>query len=434
MEQSLLDKKIEARYLKVRYEIPPDDLRNLFISEGYFISIPKSKEFVKNFLIQYKNFSKDISTDLLDKYYTFYIDLISDFKYKKIGIKRYNIHTCFGLSQKQSSCSVSYYLERGYSIEYAKENIKLRQNTISIESFIKRYGEEIGHIKYEEYLYNWKQSFNATKHNHKDKNPYTKTINPDTGIYYTREEGFSKLNKHRAKLYYDDLKKKGIKPCTVWNISFWTKKGYSESEAKDIIYNMMFKNNLEILCDRYGEEKGTLLYNKRMSTFKNTLNKYTDERKLEVCLKRTAHRNNKKYSSASIIFFEDCFKKIKEICDIDIKKYKIYWKENEFHLYDDIHKKVYFYDLYIKELNLIIEYNGHKFHPYKNITEKSKLMEWKSLYYNVNGLDQREKDINKEKLALSKNIYYLTIWDNEDNKYSQDLFINTIITIKNKIC
>ncbi|MEG1141613.1 MAG: hypothetical protein RSE41_04060 [Clostridia bacterium] len=50
----------------------------------------------------------------------------------------------------------------------------------------------------------------------------------------------------------------------------------------------------------------------------------------------------------------------------------------------------------------------------------------KSLFYNINGIEQRNKDIIKEKIAINKGFNYLVIWDNENINYSIDKFINII--------
>lgn len=52
--------------------------------------------------------------------------------------------------------------------------------------------------------------------------------------------------------------------------------------------------------------------------------------------------------------------------------------------------------------------------------------ELKSLFYNINGIEQRNKDIIKEKIAINKGFNYLVIWDNENINYSIDKFINII--------
>ena len=82
----------------------------------------------------------------------------------------------------------------------------------------------------------------------------------------------------------------------------------------------------------------------------------------------------------------------------ELIKYKIYYKNNEQFIYDNIGfngQKIFFYDGYIKELNLLIEYDTPTYHPNPvYLTEE----EIKSRNYKGN----YEKDIFKENLARKK--------------------------------
>lgn len=54
-----------------------------------------------------------------------------------------------------TNTQLEYYLNRGMSIDDAKNALKLRQTTCSLSSFKRRYGEELGLLKYSERNAKW---------------------------------------------------------------------------------------------------------------------------------------------------------------------------------------------------------------------------------------------------------------------------------------
>jgi len=67
---------------------------------------------------------------------------------------------------------LSYYLEKGLSLEEAKESLSNRQNTCSLESFIKRYGPDKGLLKYNNRIKKFKDNWNNKTT--KERNDITK--------------------------------------------------------------------------------------------------------------------------------------------------------------------------------------------------------------------------------------------------------------------
>jgi hypothetical protein len=111
----------------------------------------------------------------------------------------------------------------------------------------------------------------------------------------------------------------------------------------------------------------------------------------------------------------------------------------EFNLFDKERKKHFYYDFTIPELKLIFEYHGEKFHPHHSIIN---LKDWKSLPIikregktfireSPDGIEVREKDIKKEKLAKINGFKYHIIWSS-DNKEEAVNNILKIIKYENK--
>lgn len=147
----------------------------------------------------------------------------------------------------------------------------------------------------------------------------------------------------------------------------------------------MFHNNCEYLIQKYGEKLGKEKYEKRLKKYKETINAKSDEEKKIWNLKRTSlsHRTSK----AATQFFEKCIIELKNILGNDIIDVQyIKYNTNEYFLYDNEYKTIYFYDYTDLKNKIIIEFNGVKFHPkYWEMTNEE-LQEWKSLGYHVNGI------------------------------------------------
>jgi hypothetical protein len=141
-------------------------------------------------------------------------------------------------------------------------------------------------------------------------------------------------------------------------------------------------------------------------TFSNRPQSEQDDINLRRC------RWVKKYSKAACNFFE------KIISEIEHLNLKIYWKDDEYFLWDYENKKIYFYDFYIPELNIVIEYNGIMFHPRKADTIFVKVA------------DSLEKDTNKERACRDRGIDFFVFWENIDDEIT--MANNFAEIIKNK--
>lgn len=90
--------------------------------------------------------------------------------------------------------------------------------------------------------------------------------------------------------------------------------------------------------------------------------------------------------------------------------------------------KIYFYDLYIKPLDLILEYNGSHVHVNKDKLTADEFDKWKHAYTKKSADEVHDHDQRKILTAKNKHKHVLVVWDTDDI----DSAINTILDIAKK--
>lgn len=206
-----------------------------------------------------------------------------------------------------------------------------------------------------------------------------------------------KANSHRVFLKENGgYKKEWSCRC----VEFWLKRGYTEEEARAELKFKFDTRSLESISARLNVDIDTARKIQRdvSEKYRATFNSKTDEEKRDIILRRT--KGFKTYSKSSLRFF----KKLQSKCDnLDITWL---YGESEYFLWDRSGKKnkLFFYDLTLPEINLIIEYNGIIFHPREKDTWATTVEESIS------------KDLLKENLAISNGFKIYYVWDNEDEQ------------------
>ena len=187
----------------------------------------------------------------------------------------------------------------------------------------------------------------------------------------------------------------------------------------------MAHNSIEYFVGKYGEKEGLERYNARMKKFLETWNSKSDDELADIYKRRTKVPH--KTSKASKTFFENCMETLYKEYNITLGK--VFYDDNEYYLYDKENKSLYFYDFCDIENKIIVEYNGYKFHPYKNV-QGDDLKNWRSLFFGIEGEYQRKRDFDKQKLAESMGFKYLVVWDIEDPQLSLNNFLKLYISNK----
>jgi len=316
----------------------------------------------------------------------------------------------FGFSTKKKS--LDFWISRGWRPDEVEEKIK------SLSSFSYSYLLNKGYSKEEA-----KEIIsNRVKSNHATKNPnfdtrvygrsvdyYKKRVNKKTGVFYTEDEIHDiivRLQSNASKIRWKKHKENPTYKSLNTRIEYYIEKGLSIKEAEIALKERQATNKVSYYISKFGKEKGLIKYNERLKNYSN---------KIKEDWKKNPYKrwnSGKRYSNSSILFFDSILNELK-----DLKNFVVYYKNNEFFIVND--SSIFFYDFCIKELKLIIEYNGLAFHP------KTENQNWKSIWGNFSAAEIYKKDMYKKDLAESKGFTLLTIFEDEETEKKQTI-INEI--------
>ena len=204
----------------------------------------------------------------------------------------------------ENSRHIQYFLSRGWPYDKATKLLKDKQTTVSLNSFIKKYGEIVGKQKYQICIQKHKETHkvNFLKGKHKI------FLRPSQ-IEYWEEKGFNKIEaKEKCSSYYSKLGKEqyekrrlnGEEFLTIRQLKFWLKRGFSLEDAHKELSLRYGTRSLDYCIEKYGKYEGVIKFNERNKKWIDTLNTKSDEEKLEILKRKT--RNLKRYSKKSINF------------------------------------------------------------------------------------------------------------------------------------
>lgn len=224
-----------------------------------------------------------------------------------------------------------------------------KSSAITLENMIKKYGEEEGTKRFEHY---------------KDKQAYSNSYEYKQKKYGWNKQEYDEFNKSRAVTLKNLIEKHGEEEGRkIWD-NYCEKQAYTstdeyliekfgEEDANNI--KLCKSHKLEGFIARYGEDEGTKRYNDYMENAQ--------------C--------NKTYSESSLLFFNELIEKMKkQDLDYDIwygTRERLQWSKSG---------DLYYFDFFIPELNLVIEFNGDYwhcnpnkydkefYHPHKKMTAK----------------------------------------------------------------
>jgi very-short-patch-repair endonuclease len=403
--------------------------KNIFyVSIGYNklyrLESPVDIIFFKNYLIDKSNYCSIESLEnkeTIRKHYEKYLDIFYSVDYPDKKISNLFPHRFFNMDPNQTR--LKYYIDRGFNLEAAKEKLIGRQDQTSLKSFIKKYGNDIGKKKFDEYRDKWKESIE--KHDKKElyknwvssqKSEYwIKKINPETGDNYTMEEANLFLKKwqngHGFKKMWKEYRE-GTRNGSFINttLEYFLNKGLCLEEARIKLKERQATFSLEKLIQKYGKKEGIAKWEKRQEKWMNTMNCKSDEEKEKIFLKRI--KKLPRFSKESKNFFDILVKNLPD----EIKNMDIFYADNEMILYNKELKKPFFYDFSIPKIKIIIEYNGSIFHPNPEFFDDTNLHEWKCPYTKLNGLEKKEMDLLKNNFAIQLGYDVIVIWDTDEIK------------------
>jgi hypothetical protein len=269
--------------------------------------------------------------------------------------------------------------------------------------FINKYGEELGNKKFNQYKQNHKYSYT--------ENAYVKKYGKD-GIEIKKS-----IDKSKALT----KEKLGEERWNAWKNKWNNKKSdfinkygseIGEEKYNDYIKLKSYQNTLQYYIDQYGEKQGTIKWkekNKKCSIAEEKLGKEKYKQ-----WKEKVSINNFKFNNSSKEAWK-FFKPIVKYCFLlGMNKSDIYIgtkSRNEYYIRNE--NNFYLYDFCIKQLHIIIEYNGEKFHPNPN-WDKEKWNNWKCLYTNESADEKYKKDRQKIKVAKKHNFIIEEVFSSDD--------------------
>ena len=247
----------------------------------------------------------------------------------------------------------------GYSYDEYK---KICSMTVGVteKSMIKKWGEELGIQKWNEY---------------KRKQSVTNTFECKKKKFNWNKEQFDEFNKSRA--------------VTLKNLQNKYGKELGEIYFNDYVEKQKLTKSHEYMINKYGEEKTKAINQSKGQTLSNyikRLGKIEGLKQYEIMLSH--HKNY--FSKISQKFFDEIDKYISQ-------KYTTYYATKNHEYGVNLHNNDYIrLDYFILELNLCIEFNGTYFHADPR-------------FFNENDYPNPHN-----KVLTSK-----TIWENDNNRYKK---------------
>lgn len=232
-----------------------------------------------------------------------------------------------------------------------------------------------------------------------DSNPYYKHDNrlspfSKNFVGYDGMSDDEKKNAIHSKL---GLKREDKIPT---QFKYWIKRGLTEQEAKEKVKEIQKRFTLEKCIEKYGDEEGTKIWKARQEKWQSTLKSKPMEEQERI--NRAKMGNGRGYSVSSQRFFWKIYNVIKnEFSDIRFAtlskdKTERMDENNEWFVASPT-GKFYFLDFYIKDKNLVVEYDGDYWHNpnrFGNKTrDQNRQKELEELGFKI--LHIKEHDVNE---------------------------------------
>jgi len=275
----------------------------------------------------------------------------------------------------------------------------------SLDSFIKRYGEEVGREKYD--IFREKSLLPLSK---LDRSKIKNARKLD----YWIEECDGDMEKAKSKLSEFQNKSTLDKFVSKYGEVDGNKR-YIESCRKRV-------NNLETFIQRYGFVDGSEKYESYINKLKliRSSEYLIDKHGVEYyedLIKRKTNYFGDRYSKIGLEFCVNIVKELNQKYD------KLYYGENEYVFYTGNEEfKLISPDLYIKDINTVVEFYGDYWHRnpqiYENLNDELKYQIWEH--------DKKRINLLKKKFECK----IIIVWEGDYTKNKEKIIIETINKIR----
>ncbi len=270
----------------------------------------------------------------------------------------------------------------------------------------------------------------------------------DTKICTTWSRNFWTIRGYSEKEANQEVASRQSKNCSKWltkyskeerqeqsntSLQFYLNKGMTEEEAKKALSTRQSTFSLDKCIEKYGIEEGTKKWKDRQDRWQATLNDKTEEeindinrrkdaRSMEWALKKT-NGNLEDARKLRQDLIEKTTNKLPFISKESIRFFLpiITWIQNEFgnvkyygvdtsEFFLRSGNSIFFYDFYLPDIKLCVEYHGIAFHP------KEGQIDWKSPFgHEYESSFIREQ--TKAKRLTDNNIECIIVWSDSDLDY-----------------
>lgn len=293
-----------------------------------------------------------------------------------------------------------------YLCNHKDEDSYKKSQTRDEEWYISKYGE-IGVEKYKSMCDKSRERMLSMDNKLKDSMSiifHKKKYGDDYLYYYEKRKESVRLTlsdfikRHgevQGHILYEEKRRKSA--YTMSEKYYIDKYGICDGPKKWTEIRSKFSVNIDKFIHKYGVDEGQKLYKKWLCT---------------------SQGNGKSYSMECVNFF-------KEI-ELEFPQYSFMYGDNERFIYKQNYyrnQSIFFYDCYIKELNLLIEYDTPHYHPNEDIIDYDLCLK-SPIYHSY----EKEKDYAKEKLAKENNygFYRCFIINKNYKQIEQTKLINYI--------
>lgn len=218
------------------------------------------------------------------------------------------------------------------------------------------------------------------------------------------EEKIKEVQKKNAKKFCEAFKENPDMRTTSTQLKWWTKKGYTEDEAKELLSERQKTFSKEKCIEKYGKEKGEIIFRNRQRKWRKTLDeRYSKETQYEW------QRSAVLYSRQSSELFTPFYDLYKNTYTCFLEPFT-----KEFLIKSKEKKKFYLYDFTIKELGLIFEFNGSHVHANPS-WPKEKLDNWRQCFNHETAYENIKHYKQKILAAEQQGFKVVVLWNTDKN-------------------